>query len=1285
MPLPPVIIPISGAPAAPGVYRPMEFHVSRKARDRYAFDLSMFSTNGRVIFANFYAARLFSQKINDSIDIATAPEKAVSPADINAMGLIDEILHTIITEYRKRIHPGVFQEALDYMGDRFGEDAVENALLQFVDAFPPLAVYRKEIDVAAYLRAATDGVGNRQIALEEMLLLWLSNLNPAFSRYRELFDDSELREKTVYPRMMTEIETFFDAQPFFGEGKGMNLFHFLRQPALANPASLGEQLRFIHQRWGTYLAGTLQIKWELLLGEGFLDTWGLPSGEYDARLMRTLDFFEEEHRKRFFPGGDNLTTEVPGFFQAEAEPEAFSTDLHWMPRLVLIAKSTLVWLDQLSKKYQRPIHRLDQIPDAELDQLARWGMTGLWLIGIWERSKASKTIKQRCGNPEAESSAYSLYDYQIAAELGGDAAYANLRERAQARGIRLASDMVPNHTGVDSRWMMEHPEWFLQLPYSPFPGYRFNSEDLAHHPDVGLHLEDHYYDRSDAAVVFKRVDRHSGHTRFIYHGNDGTSMPWNDTAQLNYLLPEVREAVIRTIVDVARKFPIIRFDAAMTLAKRHFHRLWFPEPGSGGDIPSRAEHGMTRAEFDRHIPVEFWREVVDRVAQEAPDTLLLAEAFWMMEGYFVRTLGMHRVYNSAFMNMLKNEENQKYRYTIKNTIEFEPEILKRYVNFMNNPDEETAVRQFGDGDKYFGVSVMMSTLPGLPMFGHGQFEGLHEKYGMEYRRAYYDEHPNAYMIARHEREIVPLLKRRHLFAEVEHFLLYDFFSQSGEVDENVFAYSNRHGEERSLVVFNNRFGDTRGWIRMSAAFAEKLEHGRGLAQRSLGQGLALDAADNAYSIVRNSITGMEHLFHNRTLMDKGLYLELGAYHYRVFVDFRQVHDHDGRLGQLHQAIGGGGVPSVEEALRELHLRPLHDAFRVVMDAPALTRAEAMLTDPERNEPDPALLDDLCDQYRTFLQTARSFSDLQGDIDRVTERARGTLSAALRMDPATLATQFPRPASRRYPAALANLSDTLANPRFTLGVMWSWALTSPLGELTGPGLAAGSGAERAVARMDEWMLDKIARRALEAFGLRADESETALRLTRLLLELPGGFRTTRAPRRQAHATLDTWLRNEDFRRFVGVNRFDGVLYFNREGFDGAIRWLFAGSVAERLATDDRDLDGIARHIAGAYQLVELWFAARDASEYRLETLLTAVKGPKGTAGGATKASRKSTAASTRKRRAAKTPSDEKAKKTSPARKTGSKDTPGGGKKSGSSAKTGSGRKRSPGKRTDDTDS
>ena len=113
----------------------------------------------------------------------------------------------------------------------------------------------------------------------------------------------------------------------------------------------------------------------------------------------------------------------------------------------------------------------------------------------------------------------------------------------------------------------------------------------------------------------------------------------------------------------------------------------------------------------------------------------------MLEGYFVRTLGMHRVYNSAFMHMLRDERNAEYRALIKETLAFDPEVLKRFVNFLNNPDERTAVDQFGDDDRYFCATTLLATLPGLPMFGHGQIEGYAEKYGMEFRRARWHEEP----------------------------------------------------------------------------------------------------------------------------------------------------------------------------------------------------------------------------------------------------------------------------------------------------------------------------------------------------------------------------------------------------------------------------------------------------------------------------------------------------------------------------------------------------------------
>ena len=151
---------------------------------------------------------------------------------------------------------------------------------------------------------------------------------------------------------------------------------------------------------------------------------------------------------------------------------------------------------------------------------------------------------------------------------------------------------------------------------------------------------------------------------------------------------------------------------------------------------------------------------------------------------------------------------------------------------MNNPDERTAVDQFGKGDKYFGACTLMATLPGLPMFGHGQVEGFTERYGMEYRRAYHDESADPWLVSRHERQIAPLLHRRPLFAEVRNFLLYDFYNESGSVNENVFAYSNSLGGQQALVVYNNKFANAHGWIRISSSFAEKFpDGGRALRQR----------------------------------------------------------------------------------------------------------------------------------------------------------------------------------------------------------------------------------------------------------------------------------------------------------------------------------------------------------------------------------------------------------------------------------------------------------------------
>ncbi len=851
-------------------------HVNAALRRKKVFSEGCFEASGKALLSMPEAARAAQA-------LARETGAPCSGSELYLMSQLEAVKRFLARRYFKGFAPGLLE------GWSRSARFSERALREYVGEYPPEEVYRGTVPPAGWLSYT----GAREESVIDLLQLLYAAENPAYRAGASLFD-------------LTRIKAALQESPEGLKGRASS------PRALIGGAeyTLADIFEAGTRRSPDSLYGQLQY---------YIDTFPEDLEEILPSLLQGLDFYTEETRPR---GGGPGEAKLPDYSEDVflTGEERYSPDSGWMPNTVMMAKNVRVWLWQLSRKYGRDISSLDRIPDEELDALQQAGFTALWLIGLWERGEASRTIKRWNGNPQAESSAYSVKEYTISHTLGGGAALEDLKRRALARGIRLASDMVPNHTSLDSPLLMEHPEYYISRRDCPYPSYRFSGENLSGRENPRVYLEDHYFDRTDAAVVFK-YSRDGDGDRYIYHGNDGTNMPWNDTAQLDFLQSRVREYVKDTIIRVAKQFPIIRFDAAMTLTKKHFQRLWYPQPGSGGDIPTRAAEGLSREEFDRLFPAEFWREVVDAAAAEAPDTLLLAEAFWLLEGYFVRTLGMHRVYNSAFMNMLRDEENGKYHDSIRMTLEFDPDILQRYVNFMSNPDEKTAKEQFGSDDKYFGVCTLMCTLPGLPMFAHGQLEGFAEKYGMEYARAYYDEEPDRGFEERHRREIFPLLRQRSLFAGAENFAMFEFL-EGGGVNKNVFAYANRQGQRAALVFFNNRYAQAEGAIRASVPFRnKKTGETRSL---SLAEYMGWTGEEGCYVIYRDLTDGLEYIRNAAQICREGFGMSLGAYKYAVLTDFRSVRDNEfSHYGMVWDALKGAGCPSVEARIAGIKYGPLH--------------------------------------------------------------------------------------------------------------------------------------------------------------------------------------------------------------------------------------------------------------------------------------------------------------------------------------------------------------------------
>ena len=917
-----------------------DLRIARTTRESLSLSKPVFVTTGN-LQSLYNDANGVSFAYNKMIkERGGADSSYLSAGKLHATGILHLLYQTVLDTYLKENNPDMFTRIMPVISS---QESLKNVLAFYDREFPSPLLKQKLAGETYY---------NLEVLRAFFIHQVLIN-NPALVNAAGPLVEPE---GLVFPKESSALQSLIGSYTKTIDGKighssEDDIFDFLTKPARLYPNSLTEQIEYILREWADMLSEDLR----LLLQSG-------------------LDFIHQEEKDHGFPSnGASAPTEVPDYSGLNNEYEAFSADLDWMPRVVMIAKCTLVWLDQLSKWYHREIKRLDQIPDEELDRLADRGFTALWLIGLWERSEASKRIKVMCGNPDAEASAYSLKNYEISQSIGGWAALDNLRQRCAKRGIRLASDMVPNHTGLDSDWMYEHPEYFMSQDYSPFPSYTFNGPDLSNNPDIEIKLEDHYYNRSDAAVTFRRTDRRTGKVTYVFHGNDGTSMPWNDTAQLDYLNPVTREAVIQEILHVARNFHIIRFDAAMTLAKRHIQRLWYPKPGSGGDIAGRFMYALSDEEFNKRIPQEFWREVVDRIAAEVPDTLLLAEAFWMMEGYFVRTLGMHRVYNSAFMNMLKNQENQKYRMAIKNTLVYEPEILKRYVNFMNNPDEETAIAQFGDGNRYFSICTILATLPGLPMFGHGQIEGLKEKYGMEYRRAYWDEKPNQWMIDEHYRKIFPLLRKRYLFSGVEHYNIYDAWN-NGHVEESIFAYANGHGSERNLVIVNNQYERVSANIKISCPKLKKDSSEKETVTVSLAENLGLHFGGRHYMIYENFSTGLTYLMPSIKLFEEGYNFTIEGYDSRVLWNIREVEDFDGSYEKLYSFLQDNGVRNINVAVTLLRLKPVYKELEALRSETFFSQLDDIIFKEDNSQSERKLLLTIAQTFTRLNAVGETFDE-----------------------------------------------------------------------------------------------------------------------------------------------------------------------------------------------------------------------------------------------------------------------------------------------------------------------
>lgn len=444
----------------------------------------------------------------------------------------------------------------------------------------------------------------------------------------------------------------------------------------------------------------------------------------------------------------------------------------WRANPLLYEINTWTWLYGLSERYQRRV-TLGSVPDDTLDALAGWGLDAIWLMGVWERSPASRKIASEHPDLQAEyrralpdfqpgdisGSPYAIRSYEVDAYLGGRDELAALRERLAGRNLRLILDFVPNHTSHDALWLATHPEYYLHG----------TERELSAQPD-------HFFRYPTAAgdIVFA-------------NGRDPYYPAWTDTAQLNPFSPQLRQQAIATLRDIATQCDGVRCDMAMLVTSEIVVQTW---GARAGDPPAE----------------DYWREVIPAVKADNPDFLFISEVYWDLE-WELQQQGFDYTYDKELYNRLHHAPVSEIRAHLQADLAYQNKL----VRMIENHDEARAAAALGV-PRSLSAAALITTLPGATLLHEGQFQGHRVKLPVQLRRRPHENDQPAV-----EAFYRALLREatEPIYHGGDWALRAVEPTTAGDVAHaSLIAYTWRLGDERRVVAINYSDAPARGVIRL---------------------------------------------------------------------------------------------------------------------------------------------------------------------------------------------------------------------------------------------------------------------------------------------------------------------------------------------------------------------------------------------------------------------------------------------------------------------------------------
>jgi len=415
---------------------------------------------------------------------------------------------------------------------------------------------------------------------------------------------------------------------------------------------------------------------------------------------------------------------------------------------------------------------------------------------------------------------------------------------------------------------------------------------------------------------------------------------------------------------------------------------------------------------------------------------------------------------------------------------------------------------------------------------------------------------------------------RHLFSQAEDFELYDFIDENNEVNNNVFAFSNKVDSEIALVLYNNSYSQASGSIKYSCLKSSANNKGGSTNPRKISIVLGFKPLSGYFYIYTDHRTQLQYFLSGKEISQNGFGIHLFGYQYRVCYNFVEIYDASGRYMHLYNHLKGKGISSVEEAIKEMDLIPLHSSVENLFSLDNLEKFRNYLLTPSKGRKKkqdnikipPAIIT----AYENVVIEINKTEDREIDSGQKVEKFISSMSTIrsfyqfwIKINKRKNVTKWMKGINLELP-----VNDQLEFGTDLLLLFSYVALNQAL-----PKKKADKNSTNEI--FNEVMLSKVINNLLS--NLNEDENyHQKTELVENLFIFQDKLKTRKKPKSKkkkegktqnylSKLPVSVLLDNNIVLKFLHVNEYEGITYFNKERFQLLLKWVLLVSVLINYST------------------------------------------------------------------------------------------------------------------------